>query len=133
MRYRRLTILFSVLVVLAVLVAGCGGDDDDDDGDDAGTTPAAGAQMVDVTLTEFSIEMPSSIQAGPVSFVVTNDGSVDHNFEVEGEGIEEEFEEDLAPGESQTLELDLQPGTYKVYCPVGDHEGQGMTTELTVE
>lgn len=140
MTYRRVTILFSALLVLALLAAGCGDgyDDDDDAGNagnagDAGTTPAAGAQTVDVTLTEFAIEMPSTIPAGPVSFVVTNNGGIDHNFEIEGEGIEEEFAADLKAGETQTLELNLQPGTYKVYCPVSNHEGQGMTTELTVE
>jgi len=137
MRYRRLTILIGALFVLALLAAGCGDDDDngDDAGDtdDAGTTPAASAQTVDVTLTEFQIEMPSTLQAGPVSFVVTNEGSGTHNFEIEGEGVEAVLTANLAGGESQTLEVDLQPGTYKVYCPVGNHEGQGMTTEVTVE
>ena len=132
MRHRRLTGLAGMLLVLVLLMTGCG-DDDDDDGDDTGATPAADAQTVNVTLTEFAIEMPSTIQAGPVSFIVTNDGEVEHNFEVEGEGIEEEFEENLAPGETQTLNIELEPGTYEVYCPVGDHQGQGMTTELTVE
>ncbi|MDQ3549361.1 MAG: cupredoxin domain-containing protein [Chloroflexota bacterium] len=135
MRYRRLTILIGALFVLALLVAGCGDDDDDGDdaGDDAGTTPAASAQTIDVTLTEFQIEMPSTIQAGPVSFVVTNEGNGTHNFEIEGEGIEAVLEANLAGGETQTLEVDLQPGTYTIICPVGNHEEQGMTTEVTVE
>ncbi len=77
--------------------------------------------------------MPSSVPAGPVAFVVTNQGTVEHNFEVEGEGIEEEFEENLTPGETKTLTVDLMPGTYEVYCPVGNHEDEGMTTELAVE
>ena len=129
---RRWTGLAGALLVLTLVLSGCG-DDDDDDNDDAGTTPAAGAQTVEVTLTEFAIEMPSTIPAGPVAFVVTNNGTVEHNFEVEGEGIEEEFDENLQPGETQTLEVELEPGTYEVYCPVGNHEGQGMTTEVTVE
>jgi plastocyanin len=89
-------------------------------------------EVVTVSLTEFAIDMPTEIPAGPTTFAVTNNGTVDHNFEVEGEGIEEEFEANLAPGETQTLELDLEPGTYEVYCPVGDHRDQGMETELTV-
>jgi len=28
--------------------------------------------------------------------------------------------------------LDLMPGSYEVYCPVGNHEAQGMVVELTV-
>lgn len=35
-----------------------------------------------------------------------------------GRGVEEEFEEDLAPAETQTLELELEPGIYEIYCPV---------------
>ncbi len=127
--------LASALLALTLLVTACGGGDDDDDdaGDAAGTTPAAEGQTVNVTLTEFRIEMPSSVPAGPVSFVVTNQGAVEHNFEVEGEGLEEEFDENLKPGETKTLTLDLAPGTYEVYCPVGNHEDQGMMTELAVE
>jgi uncharacterized cupredoxin-like copper-binding protein len=30
------------------------------------------------------------------------------------------------------MTLDLQPGTYEVYCPVGNHEDMGMRLELTV-
>lgn len=126
-----MTVLASALLALTVLMTGCG--DDDDAGDDAGTTPAADAQTVNVTLTEFRIEMPSSVPAGTVAFAVTNQGTVEHNFEVEGEGIEEEFEENLKPGETKTLTVDLALGTYEVYCPVGNHEDEGMTTELAVE
>lgn len=98
----------------------------------AATPVAAGANTVEVTLTEFTIDMPASVAAGEVTFVVTNAGSVEHNFEVEGQGIEEEFEENLQPGETGELTLTLEPGAYEVYCPVGSHDEQGMELELTV-
>jgi uncharacterized cupredoxin-like copper-binding protein len=98
----------------------------------AATPVASGANTVDVTLTEFTIDMPATVAAGEVTFIVTNTGSVEHNFEVEGQGIEEEFEENLQPGETGELTLTLEPGTYEVYCPVGDHAEQGMEIELTV-
>ena len=28
--------------------------------------------------------------------------------------------------------IDLQAGTYKIWCPVRDHEARGMVTEITV-
>ena len=42
---------------------------------------------------------------------------------------------DLAfrPGESTLLEVNLDPGIYKLYCPVGDHEERGMVGTVTVE
>jgi uncharacterized cupredoxin-like copper-binding protein len=97
--------------------------------------PAAAGEMVDVSLFEWGIDMPTTLSAGTITFNVTNDGTLPHNFEVEGRGIEEELPANLEPGESGTLELTLEPGTYEVYCPVGEgsHRQQGMELELTVE
>jgi uncharacterized cupredoxin-like copper-binding protein len=97
------------------------------------STPGAAARNVDVTLTEFKIEMPSSVKAGSTSFRVSNKGTVEHNFEVEGQGLEKKFEANLKPGETKTLIVDLKPGTYEVYCPVGNHGARGMTLKLIVE
>ena len=98
----------------------------------AATQPAAPATVA-VTLTEFRIDMPSSIPAGPTRFEITNSGKVEHNFEIEGPGIEQKLETNLKAGQSGTLEVDLKPGTYQVYCPVRDHATKrGMTMQLTV-
>lgn len=137
----------SILVmplVAALALAGCDAANEDLGEPDEGLTPAeepattpdepaAAGEAVSVQLDDFSIEMPRTLPAGPTTFRVTNVGAVEHNFEVEGQGIEEEFDEDLEPGESRTLEVDLEAGEYSVYCPVGDHEDRGMTLTLTVE
>ena len=93
---------------------------------------SAGGETVAVSLTEFMIDMPTELPAGPTTFEITNNGTIEHNFELEGQGIEEELPENLTPGASGMLELDLAPGTYEVYCPVGNHAGEGMRLELTV-
>ncbi|MGH9457666.1 MAG: cupredoxin domain-containing protein [Thermoanaerobaculia bacterium] len=100
--------------------------------DTTGTPGAAAGSPVDVALTEYRIEMPATLPAGPVTFQITNSGTMPHNFEIEGQGIEEELPQDLQPGESGTLEADLQPGTYTIYCPVGNHRSEGMELQLTV-
>jgi glucose/arabinose dehydrogenase/uncharacterized cupredoxin-like copper-binding protein len=94
---------------------------------------AGGGEAVQVSLVDGSIEMPDTLPAGPTTFEVTNNGTMEHNFEVEGGDIEEEFEENLQPGETQTMEIDLPAGEYHVYCPVADHAAQGMELTLTVE
>ena len=99
-----------------------------DTGDD---TMMAGEQ-VPVSLTEFAIDMPTTLTAGEVTFAVTNDGAITHSFEIENESIEEELETPLEPGQSGMLTVDLAPGTYEVYCPVGNHAEQGMEIEVTV-
>jgi uncharacterized cupredoxin-like copper-binding protein len=99
------------------------------------------ATPIEVSLTEYDIEMSnplyaieelSSFPAGSQTFRVTNNGTTEHNFEIEGQGIEEAFETNLSPGETQTMQLNLEPGTYEVYCPVGNHREQGMEMQLTV-
>jgi uncharacterized cupredoxin-like copper-binding protein len=106
--------------------------DADQTDEDATPTASAMGETVAVSLMEFAIDMPSELPAGPTTFEITNDGTIEHNFEVEGQGIEEELPENLAPGATGTLTVDLAPGTYEVYCPVGNHEDEGMRLELTV-
>jgi uncharacterized cupredoxin-like copper-binding protein len=99
----------------------------------AGPQPeTVAATEANVGLYEWGIEMPTSLSAGTITFTVTNNGTEAHNFEIEGNGIEQEFETDLAPGETRTMEVELQPGIYEIYCPVAGHAELGMALELTV-
>jgi uncharacterized cupredoxin-like copper-binding protein len=98
--------------------------------------PVAGGErliaVVEVKLTEFAIEMPTTAPPGQMTFSVTNAGTMEHNFEVEGEGIEKKFDTNLKPGETRNLQVDLPVGTYTVYCTVDDHKERGMQLELKV-
>jgi hypothetical protein len=101
---------------------------------DAGTepgTPGLGAATVEVILRGRSIEMPPSLPAGRVTFVVSNGGEERHGFEIEGNGVEQEIEP-LEPGTTGSLAVDLAPGSYTVYCPLGDHRREGMVMTLEV-
>src|SRR5436309_7846014 len=97
--------------------------------------PAAGdPAAVSAKLSEWKVELSTrTIAAGTVTFTVANVGSIPHAFEVEGQGIEQETAV-IPPGASATLTLGLKPGTYEVYCPVGEdsHKKLGMETELKV-
>jgi uncharacterized cupredoxin-like copper-binding protein len=74
------------------------------------------------------------VAPGEVTFDVTNDGETVHNLEVEGPSGEAELPDDLQPGDSGSLAVDLsEPGMYKFYCPVGNHEELGMVGEVTVK
>lgn len=99
----------------------------------AGTPSAAAGQTVEVKLTEFKVEMPASVSAGPTTFRVTNAGKAEHSFEIEGQGVEKALDSELGAGETKTLQVDLKPGTYEIYCPVANHKGRGMETKLTVK
>jgi uncharacterized cupredoxin-like copper-binding protein len=102
----------------------------------AGRHREASGEPAPVTakLSEWKVELSEvTVAAGPVAFTVTNVGSIPHALEVEGQGIEQETAL-IQPGSSATLTLTLQPGTYEVYCPVGDdsHKKLGMETHLKV-
>ncbi|MGE5800739.1 MAG: cupredoxin domain-containing protein [Gemmatimonadota bacterium] len=93
-----------------------------------------GPAAVRATLSEWKVELSQgTITAGSVTFTVTNAGSIPHALEVEGQGIEQESPV-IQPGATATLTLTLKPGTYEVYCPVGNdsHKKLGMETDLNV-
>ncbi|HYK82135.1 MAG TPA: cupredoxin domain-containing protein [Gemmatimonadales bacterium] len=93
-----------------------------------------GPVAVSAKLSEWKVELSTrTIAAGPVTFTILNVGSIPHAFEVEGQGTEQETAV-IQPGASATLTLTLQPGTYEVYCPVGEdsHKKLGMETHLEV-
>jgi plastocyanin len=89
---------------------------------------------VSAKLSEWKVELSEhTIAAGTVTFTIANAGTIPHAFEVEGQGIEQETSV-IQPGSSGTLTLTLKPGTYEVYCPVGEasHKKLGMETHLKV-
>lgn len=87
---------------------------------------------VEVHLTEYSIAMPKALPAGPTTFALSNDGQKSHSFKIEGPGLDELLSKAVRPHETGTLQVTLQPGEYKVYCPIGSHAARGMTMTLTV-
>ncbi|MDB6168208.1 MAG: hypothetical protein JWM88_1072 [Verrucomicrobia bacterium] len=93
----------------------------------------AAARKVEVRLIEHRIEMPKEIAAGKTAFVVTNAGQKEHSFGIDGGGVNSKLPGTLDAGESKTLQIDLKPGTYRVYCPVGEHAMRGMERNLIVK
>lgn len=125
----------SVSVMIAQVIPTAGGEDAEESADAApAAAPDAGPAVVEVSLSNFAIDMETAIPAGPVRFSITNAGAAPHNFVIEGPGINKRLANNLAPGQSGFLNVDLEPGTYTVFCPVGEgaHRANGMELELTV-
>jgi plastocyanin len=134
-----------IAIVIPLALAACGDDDDDDTSaapaetttEETTTDETAGAggggEELTVSETEFALDPANpTVAAGEVTITAVNDGATVHNLEVEGNGVEE-ITDDLDPGQSGELMLDLQPGEYELYCAIGDHAAQGMEGTLTVE
>ena len=137
----------ALAICLAAAVAALGGCGDDEPepatkGDAAETVPtttgsdASGRAVATVELeaTEYAFDPanPGVESAGVVKFEVSNAGKVPHALEVEGpEG--EVATRKIGPGSATTIGADLgEPGRYKFYCPIGDHEQRGMAGEVYI-
>ena len=117
----------AMFAAVTFAVAGCGGDD----GEEA--TNGTSSQTFSITESDFTLT-PATVTidaAGTYTFEATNDGGVDHSLEIEGSGVEE-VTETIGPGESASITVDLESGTYEMYCPIGNHRDLGMSGEVTV-
>lgn len=138
---RRMTWILALLLSAGVLLAaGCGDDEEEAGGGGAATPeateePSGGGEALTLTADpggDISWEPGElSAAAGSVTIKLVNDSSVPHAVEVEGNGVEEESET-VTGGETE-LTVDLEPGDYTFYCPVGEHRQNGMEGTLTVE
>jgi uncharacterized cupredoxin-like copper-binding protein len=136
----------SMAAGLALVAVSCGDDE----------------ETVQITLQEFAVGAdPASVPAGSVTFEASNEGPDDvHEFVViatdlaitelptvedgsvdeAGEGLEVIGEiEDIPVGETQSVTLDLEAGSYALICNIYDadedeaHYQEGMRTAFTVE
>jgi uncharacterized cupredoxin-like copper-binding protein len=126
-----------VLAALVVIGTGC--------------TSTGGEGDVEVSLRDDAVTLsPATADAGSVTFAATNDGSITHEIEVfsgdvdpstlpiennvaSTEGLELIDEiEDITPGASADLTIDLDPGSYVVMCNLAGHFARGMHAVLEV-
>jgi plastocyanin len=94
---------FLLLVVL--LVAGCGGDNGDGDG---GSPAAAGGDTVEISALDFQFDPARiTVDAGATTFTLTNDGQTPHALTIEQDGSEEGTKT-ISPGESTSVTVELE-------------------------
>ncbi|HZE20768.1 MAG TPA: hypothetical protein VE082_01830 [Desulfobaccales bacterium] len=92
--------------------------------------PTPPPRVVKVTLLEYQIKMPQILPPGPTRFEVTNAGHRAHYLEIERQGTNIMFGLNLLPGNTKSVEVILEQGLYRVWCPFNRDEAKGM--ELTV-
>jgi plastocyanin len=127
-----------VLAAGALAAAGCGGDDSSSSssggtGTSSSSGSGGGGQTLTVTADPGGAikwnKTKLDAKAGKVTLKLVNDSDIPHAIEVEGNGVEEET--DTITKSSAEVTVDLKPGTYEYYCPVGQHR-KTMKGTLTV-
>jgi plastocyanin len=107
--------------VATVLLGACGGDGDDDTGSAADVTVVA-EDTLSFDKGDYTAE------AGEVTITYEAGGSMVHTLLIEGV---DDFKLQVAStGASDTGTVDLEPGSYEIYCDVPGHES--MRATLTV-
>ena len=124
------------LAALVVVLPACGGDDDG--GSSSASCPAqvetkaAANGAIDVCGSDIKFDVKTiTTAAGPLRVTFTNQGSLNHTFEVKG--VEPKFElKTPSKGDSQTGTVTLAAGEYEFVCTVSGHEQQGMKGKIVV-
>lgn len=163
MAISRRSVLLAMSVALLLFASACATDEQAAPTAEPTESPAAeAASTIDVVLQEWAVlPSPELGAAGEVTFEVSNTGSVEHELVVAGSDLdpgdlptvdngsvdEDAIDvigevEELAPEASEETSLDLEAGTYVLFCNIveGDeddpsavHYQLGMRTAFTVE
>jgi plastocyanin len=124
------------LAAACAALAACGSDDN---GDGGSSTPASGGGGGASSSLDLSApadgskkfdQATATAKAGTVTVKFDNPSSVPHAVEIEGNGVEKAS--DVVTSGDTSFSVDLKPGEYEYYCPVGDHKAAGMEGKLTV-
>jgi hypothetical protein len=86
---------------------------------------------VDVSLGETHMEMPTSVDAGAVTFKVTNVGTEERGFKVSGPGLESSFTAPLPPGATEKLTVSVKPGVYQVESTAQGDPTKTLAVQVT--
>lgn len=101
-------------------------------------TPGDGSQApvfegrVEIELTDFKITPNEfTAKAGEIVFAFDNNGRYTHDFRIEGQGIDVKAPK-IGARRSREWSVTLTPGTYRISCPISNHDQRGMEGTLIV-
>jgi uncharacterized cupredoxin-like copper-binding protein len=131
----RITAVLAVATGAMVLWAGC----------DAGQTALSGTPRAGpgsavpggttlaITEKEWSIST-SAVMVAPGTYTVevANRGKMSHNLNIKGPGVSNWRTPTLPPGTTSQFAVNLQPGTYDLWCAIDHHRLLGMEMALHV-
>jgi hypothetical protein len=90
-------------------------------------------ETVRVELRDTRIDVsPHMVARGKVILEIENDGELEHGLRVVGPGVDEQSDEFLVPGQHRRVTMKLGEGTFRIFCPDGNHADLGMWSQIVV-
>ena len=119
----------------ALALAACGGDDNEPAATPAATEATGGGATLKISADpngekKFT-ESALTTDAGNVTVEFDNPSQLPHAVTIEGNGVDA-TSATVTGDNAPAIKVDLAPGEYTYYCPIGDHRAAGMEGKLTV-
>lgn len=122
---RHRAVFASLVLVGGAVLAGCG-DNGGERADESSCDPADSTVTVHgLDNLKFDSEAYEA-STGCIELQYVNDGNVAHTLLVDG------YDFKLTIGKTDEGRIELEPGTYRLYCDIAGHERAGMVAELIV-
>lgn len=100
--------------------------------DEEQPTSSTAEGPVEMILKDFHLDPKQlTVKAGTITFILSNGGRYTHDFRIEGHGVDEGTPK-IAVGRDFRWEITLEPGEYRISCPISNHDERGMVGILTV-
>jgi uncharacterized cupredoxin-like copper-binding protein len=131
--FRRFFFTVGAALAIVLVAAACGGSSNAKSSNSSSNTVKVSEKEWSITVAGTQMtkgQGNANVSAGTVTLDVTNDGTVDHAFEISGNGVDQKTDT-IQPGKSATLKVDLKAGKYEVWCPVSGHKQLGMDGYVT--
>lgn len=114
-------------VLLVIALAACGDSGGGSSDDEAGCSTTDASLTVDA-LDKLTFDSDSyEVDAGCIDVTYRNEGNLPHTLLIKDvDGFK------LSVGETDEGTVELEPGTYTLYCDIPGHEAAGMEAQLTV-
>jgi uncharacterized cupredoxin-like copper-binding protein len=86
-----------------------------------------------ITKEFLFIPKDTTVGTGAITFVVTNQGQIDHDFVLEAPGGKTQAQiAYIERGQTKTVTASLPAGVYTIYCSLPGHREAGMVATLRV-
>jgi len=132
-RSRRVAAILTVGLMLGFAAGACGGDDGDQGSAEGGSTSSqgstSGADASEVTMSEYKFGPANVTAKQGTELAVKNAGAIQHDLKLRKAGEEVAGTELVDAGKSSKFKVDVEPGSYEMFCSVAWAASAGAAPE----